>query len=102
MRPVTPAVYHGTGAAVALSTILGVTQCKWWKVQPISSGAHFGRVGDASAAIDAGIPIGLGIASGAELGFASDPIALAMDFYDLTKWFLFLGNGETASVGCAV
>lgn len=101
MRPYTPAIYHGTGLPVTLASILGVTKCKWFEVQPISVGASAGRLGDSHVAIGTrGFPIG--DASGAEPGTFAPPIALAMDFYDLTQWYIVLANGDTASVACAV
>lgn len=101
MKPYTTATYIGTGARVTLASILGVRKCKWFEVQPISSGAAAGRVGDSHVALGTrGFPIG--DASGAEPGVFAPPIALAMDFYDLTQWYLILGLAETAAVGCAV
>lgn len=103
MIPKTPVDYTGTGSAVALSAILGVNACKWFQVIGTSIAGVPGRVGDAGVALDVASPLSLGrgfpiFASGGQF---VPPIALAMEFYDLTSWYIVLTNGDTASVGCA-
>ncbi len=100
MRPYTRA-YSTSSTVVTLASILGVTQCKWFAVQPLGSSA--GRVGDSHVAEEArGIPFDNSAGVNASTaGFFAPPIALAMDFYDLTKWFLVVEEG-TAYVSCGV
>ena len=102
MRPYTPATYVGNGVAKQLSEILGVDQCKWFTVQPISGGALNGRVGDSTVSSIGAIGFPIGVDLDAEPGFSAPPIAFTMEFYDLTKWYIVLSNGDTAAIGCGV
>ncbi len=103
MIPKTPVDYTGTGLAVTLASILGVTKCKWFQIIGTNITGVAGRVGDSGVALDVASPlvvgVGFPIASGG--GQFAPPIALAMEFYDLTKWYIVLTSGDTASVGCA-
>ena len=104
MSPHSAADTVGTGAAVALSTILGVDQCKWFQIIGTSITGVPGRVGSSAVSLDVLSPVVLG--RGAPIyangGQFSPPIAMAMDFYDLTQWFLIMTIGDTASVICAI
>lgn len=103
MRVYTPARYIGTGLVVTLASILGINQCLWFRVQPISNGALNGRVGDANIASGArGFPLGVDVE--AEPGFFAAPVLSTpqvTESYDLTKWYIVLSNGDTASIGAA-
>jgi hypothetical protein len=101
MLPKTPADAVGTGAPVALSTILGVKKCKWFQVIGTSISAVPGRLGDSGVSLDVVSPVsvGRGIPIGGQF---APPIALAMEFYDLTAWFLIMTIGDTASVSCVI
>lgn len=96
MSPHTPVDVAGNGAARSLSSLLGgVTKCKWFQVTGVLIAAR-ANVGDAGVTATRGIPVFPG---GSQF---APPIALAMEFYDLTSWYLWLDNGDTASVACAV
>lgn len=87
----------GDGAAHAISSIAGApTQCKWFQFLCASGTLTIG--GPAAANVDAthGYPI---VAAGANF---QPPIALPMDFYDLTSIFYFLSNTDTAVLLCGV
>lgn len=100
MRPITPAQYTGTGSRVTLASILGVDQCKWFRVEGAAIGSTPGRVGGSNVALSpgAGFPIYANSARPQQV----PPIARAMEFYDLTKWYIVLSLNDTAVVGCAV
>lgn len=96
----TPVDYTGTGSKVALSTILGVTKCKWFQAIGITIASIPARLGD--SAIDTsggGFPIGL---SGSGSGQFSPPIALAMEFYDLTNIWIIVAVSDVVEIGCAL
>ena len=97
MLPVTPTDYTGDGHQHALSEILGITQCKWFTVTATSVASGPGRVGDDTIEADGG---GFVVSDGFSKVFP--PIALAMSFYDLTKWFILIASGDTVSIGAAV
>lgn len=96
MQPHTPEDVAGTGSRVTLASILGVDQCKWFQVTAELVADAPIRVGDSGISTSRGVPIGVG---GAQF---SPPIAMTMDFYDLTKWYILVQIGDTASVVCAI
>lgn len=104
MQPQTPVDYIGTSAAVALSTILPVTMCKWFQVVGVSIGSIAARVGDSAVRLDVTSPVthgrGIPITSGGSQ--FSPPIASEMAFYDLTTWYVVVATGDTVSVACAL
>lgn len=95
MQPITPVDITGDDHQHSLSSILGVTQCKWFQVSGIS--VSRGNVGDSTIeANGGGFPISTGTS------FQTPSIALAMSFYNLDEWFVMFSNGDIASVGCAI
>ena len=96
MQPITVADVTGDGARHTLASALGVTQCKWFQVSAVSVASTPARVGDADVSSSEGFPIGSGG------GVFAPPIALAMDLYDLTKWYYIAANSDTLAIGCAI
>ncbi len=68
-----------------------ITQCKHFQVLNLSGGTL--TVGGPKGEVDAthGYPI-----IGPQSAQFEPPMAQSMEFYDLDKTFLFLGNGDTA------
>ncbi len=95
---ITPAPVTGDGGVHALSSYPGMpTKCKWWQVTGDTIVADPGFVGDKNIGTSGG-----GQPITAAGGQFSPPIALAMEFYDLTNIYLLLQSGDTASIVCAV
>lgn len=93
--PHTPVDFTGDGAAHSISSIIGgITAAKWFQVSAVSTGTRV-SVGDSGVAVNRGFPVSPGS------GQFAPPVALAMEFYDLEKWFVWVANGDTVSVGCA-
>ena len=104
MQPITPQDYTGTGAAVTLASILGVTKCKWFQVTGDAVAGFPARVGDSHVSLDVASPVtaGRGFPIPGGGGQFSPPIALAMEFYDLTAWWIVVANLDIVSVACAI
>lgn len=84
-----PAAVTGDGAKHALSSISGApTQCKWF-IAYLTTGTS-ARIGDANVSSTRGAPFS------ATIPFEAPPIALAMEFYDLTQIFYFVGSSDVA------
>ena len=103
MQPKTPVDYTGTGVAVTLASILGVTKCKWFQCVGMSIASVPARVGDSGVSLDVLSPVSVGegfaiFAGGSQF---SPPIAMMSDFYDLTKWYIIAAPGDIVEVGCA-
>lgn len=97
MIPNTPADVTGDAAIHTLASVLGVTKCKWFQVTAVSIASTAARVGNVSIALGTqGIPV----ASGG--GVFAPPIALAMDFYDLTKWYYIAASSDVVSISCGM
>lgn len=108
MQPYTPADIVGDGAAHLLSDIPGITitHCKWFQFLGISiaNSAIPGRLGDSNVALDVASPatVGRGITIPQGGGQFCPPIAIAEEFYDLTKWYYILAVGDTAQFAAGV
>ena len=100
MQLITPADVVGDGVAHALSTIPGApTKCKWFQLIGNSIGSIPGRMGDKNVSLDVLSPptSGRGIEIASGTGQFNPPIALAMEFYDLTQIYYVLAVGDTAT-----
>ncbi len=96
MQPITPADVVGDGHQHKLSTILGIDKCKWFCVSGVDINNPAGQVGDSTIeALGGGVQILLG-------PLVFPPIALGMEFYDLTQWYIKLALNDIASVAAAV
>lgn len=101
MQIVTAPDYTGTGAKVALTTLLSGSpasqQCKWFQVIGISIGATPARVGDANVSSTQGAPI---TSTGA--GQFNPPVAEVMQNYDLSTHYVWVGSGDKVSLSYAI
>ncbi len=95
MIPKTPIDITGDDHQHTLASILGVSQCKWFRVTGLSISRC--TVGDSTIEADGG-----GFQVTTTQAFETPPIALGMSFYDLNEWYLLLALNDIASVGCAI
>lgn len=104
---ITPADVVGDGAVHTLASISGApTKCKWFQFIGISiaNSSTPGRLGDSHVSLDTLSPVaeGRGITIPANGGQFSPPVALAMEFYDLTQIYYVLASGDKAQFAAAV
>lgn len=84
----------GDGATHTLASAIGtITKCKWFQI--LNSGGGTLNVGGAETDATHGYPVAATSAN------FQPPIALAMDFYDLTAIKYWLTTAETAVLLCA-
>lgn len=88
----TPPDITGDSATHKLSDIpgLGISKCKWMQMIGITIAAHASRVGDVNTTATRGTLI---TAGGGQIWY---PIAMQMDFYDLTQIYYTIATGDTA------
>jgi len=91
MQIITPADITGDGAVHTLASIPGAPKkCKWFQFTGLTIGSTPGRLGDANISTSRGITIPSG---GGQVVY---PIAIAMEFYDLTEIYYLLQSSDTA------
>ncbi len=102
MRLITPTDITGDGARHTLASIPGITitKAKWFQFTGVSiaNSAIPGRLGDENVALNVVSPVvlGRGITIPAGGGEFAPPVALAMEFYDLTEIYYILAAGDVA------
>jgi hypothetical protein len=82
MRPHIAIDFTGDGTAHLLSDILGINQCRWFKVYGVAIASTAARVGDSSAATSHGAPVTTTIP------FETPTNSMLNELYDLTGWYV--------------
>ena len=84
----------GTGATLQISAVTPkINKCKWFQFLSLTGVLNIGGVDTDSSH---GYPIGTQSAN------FQPPIALAMDLYDLSAIYFYMGNTDTAVLLCAI
>ena len=92
MQPQTAVDFTGDGAAHSLSSILGITKCRWFQVSAVSIGSTSARIGDSNITTTRGLPIG------AQSGQFAPAITQDFEPYDLTLWYVLVASSDTVAV----
>jgi len=88
---ITPADLSSVRLAT-LSIVFGVSKCKWFQVEVLSN-----DTGVPVLIGDSGVQVNRGIAIGPDPECRDfGPVALAMDFYDLTAIWIKIPTGDVA------